>query len=100
MMGIDQARHDDMARGVNDLGIIRLQGSADCGDATVLDQDVAHGEIGNLGIQRQDGAAFEKSALRSHGMLLGSCGGPVATRSARWVLSQGKPRFVTSRFTR
>ncbi len=32
-------------------------------DAVTLDQDVAHGEIGNIGIHRDDGAALEQRAL-------------------------------------
>ena len=41
MMGVDQARHDDAAGGVDHLGAVRLEVRTDRGDAAAVDQDVA-----------------------------------------------------------
>jgi hypothetical protein len=73
VVSVDQARHDDVAGGINHLGAIRLQARTDCGDAIVFDQHVAGREIGHIGIHRDDNAAFEDSAgilRRVHGWFL------------------------------
>lgn len=69
-MGIYQARHNDMAGCVDHLSVIRLQDRTNCSDPVVLDKHIADVKIGNIGIQRKDNAAFEKSALRCHVIFL------------------------------
>jgi len=60
MVGIDEARHDDVAGGVDHLSAIHLEVHADRGDPAVVDQHVAGREIGDLGVHRDDGAALEE----------------------------------------
>ena len=62
MMGVDQARHDDAAGGVDDFGVVGHEIRPDGDDAVALDEDVADREIGNFLIHRDDGAALEEGA--------------------------------------
>ena len=46
---VDEARHDDAARGVDHLGVADLERRADGGDPIVLDQDVAAEDVADRG---------------------------------------------------
>jgi hypothetical protein len=70
MVRVDQARQNDVARGVNDLGAIGPDVRLDGHDAIAFDEDIAGNEIGDLGIHRYDGAALEEGACGvGHGVL-------------------------------
>ncbi|CDN00195.1 hypothetical protein KPSB59_1730013 [Klebsiella quasipneumoniae subsp. quasipneumoniae] len=75
MMSINQSWHNNMMSGINHLSVIRLQSRTNSRDPIVLDKDIADVKIRNIGIQRKDNAAFEKSALCCHVVFLRIKGG-------------------------
>ena len=64
-VGVDEARDDDLARAVDDLGV-GLDGGLDADDLVVLDQHVAGGPVPDVRVHRQDGAALEEDL--AHGV--------------------------------
>ena len=63
-VGVDEAGDHDVPGAVDDLGVgvdVRLDG----GDLVVLDQDVAGGQVPDVRVHRQDGAAPDEDL--SHG---------------------------------
>ena len=61
-VGIDQAWHDDMACGIDHLGIIGDDRMADSGDPAILDQHVARGKIADSRIHGQDPAVADQKS--------------------------------------
>ena len=70
VVSIHQAGHYNMVSCIDHLGIIRLQIRTHCCDTVAMDENIAHGEVGNIGIQSKDDAAFKKSARRCHFVFL------------------------------
>lgn len=70
VMRIHQARHHDMAAGINHLRIVGGKVFPHGGNTIVLNQHIATDEVGHAGVQRQDSAAFKKGAPYSHNILL------------------------------
>ena len=59
-VGIDQARDDDGATGIDHLGIVGLDVRGNGGDALAIDQHVALGQVANFWIHRHNGAAADE----------------------------------------
>ena len=53
-MGIDQAWHDDVAGGIDYLGVVGVDRTADSGDPAIFDQHVARRKIANIGVHGQN----------------------------------------------
>jgi hypothetical protein len=62
-MGVDEARDDDVAGGVDDLRAIGAQIRSDGRDLVVLDEDVGPGQLAQLWILGQDDAALYEDAI-------------------------------------
>ncbi|MEJ2122281.1 MAG: hypothetical protein P8Z76_16585 [Alphaproteobacteria bacterium] len=61
-MGVDQAGHDDHARGVDHLGpLARLDGGCYSGDPVVFHQHVAAVQHADRRVHRDDPAAFDQN---------------------------------------
>ncbi len=50
MVGVDEARHDDAAAGVDHPGITGAQIRADGDDLLALDEHVGPGEVAHVGV--------------------------------------------------
>jgi hypothetical protein len=62
-VGVDEARNDDVAVGVDNLRVCRTQVRADLGDRVALDEDVGAGQLAQCRILGQDGAASDQCSF-------------------------------------
>ena len=62
-MRVDEARHDDAVRRVDDLCISDFERDADRSDPVVFDQNVATVEVADLRVHAQDMTSAEQHAL-------------------------------------
>ena len=72
MVGVDESRHNDAFRSVDDFGAVRLDVRADRSDPVSFHKHIAGNEIWDRSIHRDDGAALEEgdgSVLGFHGRL-------------------------------
>src|SRR3990172_7495469 len=65
-MAVDEPRHHDHASGIDHLGIPGIQVGADGGDPVAVDEHVAFGQVTDLGIEAEDRASLDQSAIRGH----------------------------------
>ena len=89
---IDEARHDDSVVRVDHLRIGGARIGYDGGDLLAFDQPVARGEIADLGVHADDGAALHQYAMlgidralaleMTHGFGVGRIGSTATTRTA------------------
>ncbi len=62
-MGVDEARNDDVAFGVDDVGALGRQVRPDRRDAVVLDEDVGVREFAELVVLGEDDASLDQRAV-------------------------------------
>ena len=78
-MGVDETGDDDLAAGVDHLGV-GVDLGCDLGDPVPLDEDVALRQVAEVGVDGQDGAATQQepvghgysSSTKSHLMSAGA----------------------------
>ena len=70
-VGVDEARDDDVAGGVDDLRAVRGDPRADVGDPIALDEDVGLRQLADGWVPRQDDRVLDEDPVR-HGLLLQS----------------------------
>jgi hypothetical protein len=79
-MGVDEARHDDMPRRVDDRGVGRLDPGCDLSDFRAVDEHVADRMVADALVHRQDGSAFDQRAPALNADALGDRGRRRAVR--------------------
>ncbi len=62
MVGVDKAGHDDLACGVDHMGVRGFDVRADLKDLAALDQHVTLGKVANAVIDGHDHAALDQDA--------------------------------------
>jgi hypothetical protein len=61
---VDEARHYDHLRSVDDIGVLNVQHRLNVDDLSVVDQNIAGPEIAECRIERNDGAALDQEPPR------------------------------------
>ena len=64
MMGVDESRHHDGVRGIDDLAL-RLQIRLDRSDFLALDQDIRDLEVADIAIESQHHATLQQDPIVS-----------------------------------
>ncbi len=62
-MGVDEARDDDVAGGIDRPGAVGGQVAADRGDPVVLDEDVGAGHLAELRVLGEDVSALDERSV-------------------------------------
>ena len=80
VMRVDEARHDDMAGGVDDGGVGRVNRGGDFDDFRAFDEHVADRKVADALVHRQHCSALDERPATLSANALGHCGRHCAMR--------------------
>jgi len=67
---VDETRHDNHSRCVDLFRLGHSEATSDLDDRAVLDDDIAHRDVADVGIHRDDEAVPDQKPLRGHASFL------------------------------